>query len=285
MSTYFKNHTLITLGCSHTFGTYINESGTTLAELESCHARSWSRKLKKIGGFDREYNLSLNGGSNERSIRVLLNFLQNTNEKNEMLTVLFPITEPIRFEIGVDTEMKPAYGKDFQATLSKASDMNDQYRVLKVGPWELNPPEIFDKDYHDYVKLRYGFFDQERFVINKLRQQIVMLSGLLTTLKIRHYFFNGLSEPENYESVFSNYKIPYIRFFGNPIVQTNGEESFRQTNAFGPVGFLRMMKGFKTGEDFVPESKCRHFSDDANQFLAEYLFEEMCKLRALENQP
>lgn len=258
---------LVTLGCSHTVGTYLDKPGDSRQELAQCHQRSWSRKLATLLDVEQEFNLSINGGSNPRSIRVLMEWIKKTyNDKfqDPDLLVVFSITEPLRFEVPVNANLTPGI---IPTSLSLGNDkINDEWSTHRAGPWEINTSRHVN--YSEYIKNYYGLFSNDDHEYKILTHELVMLHYFLKSHGIKHYFFHGID-------VHDFYKLFMPAFAQLPIIKlTRKDEIDFQTNAFGPGGFL-MSHGFKRGLDIKPLSGCAHFDHDANQFLAEYIYDKI----------
>jgi len=258
---------LVTLGCSHTLGSYLDTPGNSRRELEQCHSRSWSRKLATLLGTEQEFNLSINGGSNARSIRVLMEWIKQTyNDKFEDpdLLIVFSITEPIRFEIPVNADLTPGI---IPNTLSLGNDkINDEWTTHRAGPWEINT--CHNINYSEYIKNHYGLFNNDEHEYKILTHKLVMLHYFLKSHNIKHYFFHGIDVSDFYKPFMPAFvKLPIIKL-------TRKDDRDFETNAFGPGGFLTS-NGFNRGLDVKPRSGCAHFDHDGNQFLAEYIYKQI----------
>lgn len=263
----YKVKKLVTLGCSHTVGSYLNKQGESWAELAQCHERSWSRKLAKLLDIEQEFNLAINGGSNYRSIRVLMEWIKETyNDKFEdpNLLIIFSITEPMRFEVPVNANLTPGI---IAKSLSLGNDkINDEWFMHRAGPWEINTKRHVN--YSEYIKNHYGLFSNDDNEYKILTNELVMLHYFLKSHNIKHYFFHGIDVNDNYKPFMPAFvKLPIIKL-------TRKDEINFETNAFGPGGFL-ISHGFKRGVDVKPLSGCAHFDHDANQFLAEYIHDKI----------
>lgn len=259
---------LVTLGCSHTVGSYLDTPGNSWAELETCHQRSWSRKLAKLLNVDEEFNLAINGGSNYRSIRVLMEWI-NKNYKDKFddpeLLIVFSITEPMRFEVPVSTLLTPGVKNKLRSFGN--NKINNEWYMHTAGPWEINAAPSHPA-YSEFIKYRYGLFSHDDHEFKSLGHNLIMLHYFLKYHNIKHYFFHGI---DVYDT-----SLPYIPEFVNlPIIKlTLKDDKDFVTNAFGPGGFLTSY-GFKRGFEVKPESGCAHFDHDANQFLAEYIYDKI----------
>lgn len=258
---------LVTLGCSHTVGSYLDKPGDSWEELARCHDRSWSRKLAKLLDAEQECNLAINGGSNPRSIRVLMEWINETyNDKFEDsdLLIIFSITEPMRFEVPVNASLTPGI---IPNSLSLGNDkINNEWSMHRAGPWEINTNR--HANYSEYIRNRYGLFSNDDHEYKKLSYDLVMLHYFLKLHNIKHYFFHGIDVPDFYKPFMPAFvKLPIIKF-------TTKDNIYFETNAFGPGGFLTS-HGFKRGLDIKPLSGCAHFDHDANQFLAEHIYDKI----------
>lgn len=231
----FEGKTLLALGCSHVFGEYEGD-----INAETCHPRSWVKKLERLGNFKNSINLGMPGGSNNRSERVLIEYLNNNDTKD--LVVIFSITELSRIEF-------------LYKLHEKAIDF------LNVGSWMLtlksNDPEAI-KDVNampervqQFLETYYVHFQDNRHDRDVINRRIAMLHGLLKLMSIEHYFFEMICHPGTVKEQQLGFNIPLIKF--------KNREGFN-INANNMLHFSGMKPG-----------KCSHWDHDGNEFLAEYL--------------
>jgi hypothetical protein len=233
----FNNKTLVALGCSHTFGDYMEDNDPI-----TCHQRSWVSALEKLGNFKDSVNLGAGGSSNYRSERVLLEYLKK-NSKD--IVVIFSITELSRFE-----------------TVNVAqwdSTENKSDAFIGEGAWGLDESNL-DKKKKEFLEYYYSELTNDETDVAIINRKVLMIHTLLKSLSIEHYFFEMLSGPSALLSNQLGYEIPIIHFNepGEPSVKIDWA-IHKPTNAM-----LWMKRRF-------PRANCGHFDQDANQALAEYL--------------
>ena len=233
----FKDKTLVALGCSHTFGEYMEDHDPI-----TCHKRSWVSALEKLGNFKDSVNLSASGGSNYRSERVLLEYLRK-NSKD--IVVIFSITELSRFET-VNVAQWDSIGNKSDAFIGE-------------GAWGLDKSNL-DKKKKEFLEYYYSELINDEIDIAIINRKVLMIHTLLKSLGIEHYFFEMISGPDILLSNQLGHEIPIIYFVepGDPGVKIDWS-IHKSSNAM-----LWMKRRF-------PRAKCGHFDQNANQALAEYL--------------
>ena len=188
----YEGKTLIGIGCSHTFGEYGEQYiGEDSSDAWICHNRSWVKKLETLGNFKSSINLAAPGGGNDRSIRVLLDYLENNNTDN--LVVIFAITEISRLEF---PKIRPNLVT---------------YEITKSGLWETDPSINTDMSYQKFIKQFYSEYYSHEFQKKLLKQRLIMLDVFLKSLNIEHYFINMLCIDEDIVDIKSS--IPLIEFY------------------------------------------------------------------------
>ena len=240
----FEGKTLVAVGCSHVFGT-LGEDNDPI----TCHERSWVKKLERLGNFRDSINLGAPGGSNDRSERVLFEYLKNNNTDN--LVVIFSLTQLSRKEL--------------------VSFFKDKVRYIPLGNWMINicnsenltaedqftlenrkkNVDSFEEREKQFFETYYAMFHDHKNDVEVINQKVVMMHTLLQSLNIEHYFFEMLAEPNAISRVQLGYTIPMIEFKNHLPYAINGKN------------YLNSM-GVKSGE-------CMHFDHDGNEIFAEYL--------------
>lgn len=241
----YSDTILVGVGDSYVLGQYEKDIGTTPKSLESCHQRSFIKKLEQCVGFESSINLSAPGGSNKRSIRKVVEFLTNDYDPNKKYFLIFGITSVSRTEWPIDKNV---------GLRSKLFANGDYYKLnnsnkvgLAAGPWYL--------DSSSFVKTYYEEFYDENYSKKELEQQLIMIHVLLNSLKIPHYFI---------------YTFPDINLFA---------VSGKLPNLILPIIRLKKEYSVCTISDFYITNKfvpgeCGHYNHDANQFLAEHINEK-----------
>lgn len=230
--------TIVAVGCSHVFGSYLNSND--MFAKEECNQRSWVKKLgNKYFPTDNVVNLAAPGGSNARSFRVIKEYILDNLENASNLIVFFGITDLSRLELVTEHQIEgPAV--DFFA--------NKSYIVNIVGPWCRVPM----KDVQTYLDVHYGVFYNDTYETEKINLDLLTLHIFLKHYGIEHYFVNMLA-PQGI--VNKDYNLPLIDFGG--IIQ------------------YAKKFGYKVGKDLHPEIDCNHLDHDGNEFLAEKIYEKM----------
>jgi len=234
----FKGKTLVATGCSHTYGSFLIDNEET-----TCHARSWVKKLERIGEFDHSVNLATGGGSNGRAFRVIKEYiLANLNCLHDKV-IMFGITEPARFELPSPVNFN----------LDRDLTFKSNYFMNKFGPWQINNNDQLGK-FLPFAETYFGCFTVDRHLRHTLFLDMFAMHILLKHFNIEHYFFAF----RVYREYFKGYPIDMLPlFFFN-----NGDA----------VDFAKS-KGFKVGKNIIPSVDCNHLDHDGNQFIAECIYE------------
>lgn len=158
----FEGKTLLGLGCSHVFAPLGNDFNP-----ETCHERSWVKKLESLGKFESSVNLGLPGGSNQRSERVLMEYLETHNISN--LVVVFGLTDLSRFELPV-------------------TDHDHIYTMATIGPWSAIKEYTPDEKNLSFLETWYGRFHNTNYETHMINKKLLHLTCFLDRLNIEHYF-------------------------------------------------------------------------------------------------
>jgi hypothetical protein len=233
--------TLVALGCSLTFGIFEEELLSQNA-IQRCLDRNWATKLGKLANFKKVDNLAVSQGSNARAQRVLVNYLKQNKEN---LVVIFGITEFSRFEtvniVSELTEYIPERFGEYGYYPQQVNHLRRNPNVVDSRRWKF-------LEYY-FTALQHDDADKE---INN--RNFLLITALLTSLNIQHYFFPMLCKPESIEQQQLGFKLPIIPFYS---------DDGKMINAFDWMD-SKFVKG-----------SCRHFDHDANQALAEYIYEQI----------
>jgi hypothetical protein len=232
----FKDKILVGLGCSHTFGQYGDDF-----DAESCHNRSWVTKLKQIGNFKDSANLAIPGGSNYRSERVLLDFLKQHSNHDDLI-VIFTITELARFE---------TFSAEEKNELVFGLTTESQYHA--EAPWKLLPDLEFPVDPKkvEYIKYHYTCCTSDEEDVRIINRKIVLIHTLLKSLNIEHYFLEMITTPNTIQRQHFNFKLPFIEFYS----KHNDNITAR-----------------RWVEDNYGLGDCKHWDEDGSIALANYMF-------------
>lgn len=228
----FEGKTLVAVGCSHVFA--------PLGEDENpitCHERSWVKKLEKIGNFEYSINLSQVGASNQRSERVLMEYLESNDTDN--LVVVFALTDLSRFEISETTDYEP----------------NHVYSMRTIGPWSTLPAHTPDERILRFIETFYAKFHSSNYQTVMLNRKLLHLNSFLNKLNIEHYFVELHVHGGSIVSNKFGINLPLIHF-----KDINGD----QINGIRYI----MSQGYKP--DYTG-----HFDHDAHTFLAELFYNQI----------
>jgi hypothetical protein len=241
----FEDKILIGVGCSHTAGDYNNEY---FLGNNDCIERSWVKKLERIGNFKDSVNLSLPGGSNYRSERVLLRYLKENPDNLKNSIIIFTITELSRFETVNMLNLS-------QDEIHKQEQVNSDWGYMSEGVWKLEDnADWVDKRRKQFLEYYYSLYSHNSADIEIINRKVLMISSLLSRLGIEHYFLEMICTPGTIEEEQLGFKIPMINFL---------EDKKPKMNAID-----WMLQSFKRGS-------CGHFDHDANQALADYIYKQL----------
>lgn len=249
----FEGKTLVAAGCSHTFGQYLDDD-----KPETCHERSWVKKLELLGNFDKSINLSRPGGSNDRIFRVLHEHVERNYKTIKDSVVIIAMTDPVRFEL-------PSLERTYVAKDNSNYD-HTSYVINAIGISNLFGCE--DKTVApQFLDIYYKHFYVEKYTFKMLNQKIIAFSSLLNRLGVEHYFTDFLSNNTFFDRPeYMGMTFPFLRIF-----EDRGDNVMNATKR----------SGFKVGSDINPESQCNHFDHDGNQYIAECFLRDIKKWKAL----
>jgi len=247
MTVDFSDKILVAVGDSFVYG----HLGDDL-ETESCHNRSWVKKLERLGNFKSSINLGVPGGSNQRSYRVLMDFL-NDYGASEDYYVIFGITDISRFELPVSRD----HGLFPLPALCPYEREND-YQNNTIGLWTLDAgPDSFGtkvrQDLHQYLSLHYGYFYHEKYENNLLKHYLLSIHLMLEHFNIQHSFVEFVGNNLNCFDAGKKFNInlPTINFY---------QKNTRYRTVF---------KEFMISHNYAAYP-CSHYDDVGNEFIAEY---------------
>jgi len=260
----FSDKILVAVGDSFVYGHLGDDT-----ETESCHNRSWVKKLEVLGKFKSSINLGAPGGSNHRSYRVLMDFL-NDRDVNEKYYVIFATTELARFELPVDKEQTQTDVLPIRNYCPY--ERQHSYQNATVGPWTLEQLEKFSpdttvgQDIHRYLSLHYGYFYHEIYQRQMLNHYITSVHLTLKHLNIEHSFVQFIGKGLLHSGILKNLNIelPVINFYYK---NTRYQAHFQQ--------FMS-----SRGYNAYP---CSHYDDVGNRFIAEYFLWQISSIRENKN--
>lgn len=158
----YSNKTLLGLGCSHVFASLGDDFNP-----ETCHERSWVKKLERLGKFKSSINLGQVGGSNQCSERVLMEYLETHDSSN--LVVVLGLTDLSRFELPL-------------------TEFDHIYTMMVVGPWSAFKENTTDEKNLSFVETWYGRFHNTNYETHMINRRLLHLTCFLNRLNIEHYF-------------------------------------------------------------------------------------------------
>ena len=265
-----KMRKLVVIGDSWTYGSEIRDPKLPkeVNDWDSQNdeyrlPRIWPTKLTKLLGFDECINLSYPAASNDRSVRVLMNWLTqeyfSKNKSTDEIFVIVGLTSP---------ERKDFYYKD--------EDNNDSFWMTMWPMWK-----------HDYLQkpinkfadmyVRY-FWNQEEYA-NRYVNQLFQLQNLFEKYNIKYLMFQAF-----YQSTqigFRDWKDnPYIRNYNStvdkliwdmidPIKFVNKEDEIHS--------FHNYIVNRDISEDKKVSLLDMHPSETGHTWWSEYLYEYINK--------
>lgn len=231
----FEGKTLLGVGCSHVFAPLGEDF-----DPSTCHQRSWVKKLEKLAGFSDSVNLGAPGGSNQRSERVVMDYLSNNDYSN--LVIMFGITDISRFELLVTNSV---YGFE--------------YTTKPIGPWSVHKEHTPDSRELSFVETLYGKFHNFNYEIQLLNRRILHLKTFLDKLNIEHYFVELQCQGGNIIPSQFGIDLPLIVF---------------KDNSGQPTNAIRYIMEQGIAHDYT-----YHFDHDGHEFLAQLFYDQIKKIK------
>jgi hypothetical protein len=250
----FEDKILIAVGDSFVYGHLGDDM-----EVDSCHARSWVSKLGTLGNFKSVVNLAAPGGSNDRSFRTIMEYLDTNYDANNKYLVIYAASEIARFEFPMLRKDAVHYGLVTPAYNMEDIDPeleNVTYNLAQIGPWVVDRLLAGEFEHNrrlgEFLKMYYGLFVHNYQEELKLSNQLFCLKSVFDTLNIEYYFTETILPPETLQRFrFLNQQLPTIEYrIGSSV--------------YGVSKFLTLYHH--------KEHPCGHFDDNANKFLAEYIY-------------
>jgi hypothetical protein len=125
---------------------------------------------------------------------------------------------------------------------------NDGLRAFnREGSWGLYENDKKKKEFLEYF---YSRLTNKEVELQTINRKVLLIHSLLKSINIEHYFFEMMAEPGSIIINQLGFEIPMIKFPNN----SNATDWMYR---------------------FFPRGSCRHFDHDANQALAEYLFNQI----------
>jgi hypothetical protein len=235
----YSNKILVAAGCSHTFGEYLGD-----ADPQTCHERSWVKKLEKIAGFKSSINLAHPAASNKRSVRVLTEFLLNNINDISNYVFMLGMTDLSRTELASVISLsisKDRFDKEPYFINSMTTQLTD-----------MDIPQL-----NEFLKIYFGLFSVDAYDIKMINQELYRFHVFLNHYKVEHYFPVMMGPRKNCQYKIGDVTLPYIRFDDKDAIMRGKE------------------LGFKMGVNVDPKSACYHFGDDGHEFIAKEIYKFM----------
>lgn len=248
----FENINLVVVGDSFVYGHLEKD-----LEPESCHARSWVSRLARIGNFKSWVNLGAPGGSNARTHRVLLDYICNHYDANSKYLFIYAISDLTRFELPM-TRQDAMKHNIFTRTFSDSEmEVDPNINVATIGDWI--PDKLLANNnaestqLADYVKTHYETFSHRAYAERILGHQLLAVRTLFDSLGVDYCFTEttaALGTLKKYK--FLGKTLPTIDYKINDV-------SYRMDDFVSNHGF--------------EIASCGHFNSEANEFLANYIYQ------------
>jgi hypothetical protein len=240
------SNTIVAVGCSHTFGSYLNAN--SMEYKDECNSRSWPAKMQQQYYKDYDIvNLSAPGGSNTRSLRVLKEYILDNLDRAKELILFFGITDTCRIE-RISAKHVPGPAVDIIA--------GKEYVVNAIGPWCISPwPDV-----QKYLDVHYGLFHVDEYENEQLNLEMISLHTFLKHFNVEHYFVCML--------------VPGKTFSKNKLIKELPIIDFNTT----AIKYAKQC-GYNVGKDLHPEIDCNHLDHDGNEFLANEIYKKIERIK------
>ena len=248
----FKGKTLVGIGCSHVFGSFLDES--MYKHKETCHSRSWLKKLEILTQANDSINLAHPGASNKRSFRVIRDFVLRNRDILDDLIIFVGITEPIRTELPIAKEVtkNSIFGYPIDSTV-----VNEEYDILTLGSYLLDDAYERDQKFEKFIELYYGYHSFVNYEVEQMNLDLISLHIFFNYFGIDHYFLCMLVNEQDFAVNSMREKLPIISFDGSSAI------------------YHATSNGHKVGNDYVSNSGCNHLDEEGNMFIAKYIKEKI----------
>ena len=242
----FKDTTLVVVGDSFIFGHYGDD-----VFYKTCWKRSWVSKLSVMADFKDYVNLGLPGGSNQRSYRVIMNYITNNYFENKKFFVIFAATDLLRFEVPFRTEAEGADKIQLHMNNHCPFEPLEKHKMLAAGTWTKSETERIQ----NYIDTHNMYFNVDEYSRSVLNHNILNLHVLFRNLNIPHCFTQTVGPVDTIYDRIMEFSIPKIKY-PDPLNSMNNDLDY--------CGYL-INNGFKPGP-------CTHFDHDGNEFMANYIY-------------
>lgn len=248
----FKGKTLVGVGCSHVFGSFLDEN--MYIHKETCHLRSWLKKLEILTQATNSINLAHPGASNKRSYRVIRDFVLKNQDILNDLVIFLGITEPIRTELPIAKKVTNSnvFGYTIDSTV-----VNEEYDILTLGSFLLGDQHERDQSFKKFLDLYYGYHSFVSYEVEQMNLDLISLHTFFSYFGVEHHFLCMLVNEQDFSTNSMKEKLPII--------------SFDSADAI----YYAKLNGHKVGTDYDPNSGCNHLDDEGNMFIAKYIKETL----------
>jgi hypothetical protein len=268
----FEDTVLIVVGDSFVYGHYGDDM-----YYETCWQRSWVSKLGKLGKFKEVINLGEPGGSNKRSLRVIIEYITKNYDQTQKYFVLFGVTDISRTEFPVDNDISTTQPWLRSKVCNPLENINDSYKILSLGVWHKDN-NTFNSDYYEK-------FYNDQYEIDMLNYNLLLLYTFFKNYNIDILFFMTVGDPKNIKKPIMGATLPRIIFHykKNNYFMKYTRENIDHNVEHAPV---RLQENFRINEDIMTSfvinhghnvNWCGHFDHDGNEFLANYIYYEYVK--------
>lgn len=281
--------TLLTNGCSWTYGGGLDHPGTT-EHIKNLHDNVvWPAHLKKKMNFDQCINLSIGCGSNQRICRTTFDWLAKQDKETlKNTTVVIQWTQVIRFEYyvspkgGSDLQVEPAFVQDLHPNVINTTHLNPEQipdemkNPLTSDRWAKVNPHTLVSYYEDHNSeevqndafSRYRTLTHQEGIYNWLTQ-LGFMHDLLNHYEIEHYFWQFHEYAMGYDQHIQDYI--YMKF------------PFLEGNFFGEE--RKHSWKYQRIADIDPSSNDPHPSEQGHEEISEYLFDAIAKKKTILRTP
>lgn len=246
-----NNKILVAIGDSFVYGHYGDD-----LNHESCWQRSWVKKLERIGNFKSSINMGAPGGNNQRSFRMLMDFLSEHYDPKEEYVLIYGITELMRSELVLSHEDM----KKYNMPVFTYSPYDTKYdNIYAFGAWTVGKFKALNSPRNsitDYIETYHALLIDNKYMVNNIENQMLAVHFILNNYNIKHYFTETITLPGITFNAGKKLgiELPFIKYSYN--------------NETCIMAKLLLNHGYKV-------NWCGHFDHDANEFLANYIHERI----------
>ena len=237
----YKGKQLVVAGCSHVYGSFLDQ---LLPEF--AHNRSWVSKLSTKANFDSYINLGNPGGSNQRSFRMIKEYVLNNLSTIKNTVIMIGLTELARCELP---------SSDYAYINPDESFDDNRYHMNLLGPFDIGKEFKFKT----FIETFYGVFNVDEHNIKMINLELISMHLFLKHFDIEHYFPSMLVPSTVLDT--APLKLPIIIFEHWPAID------YAKRN------------GFKVGKEIDSSFDCNHLDHDGNEFIADYILKEMSNVQ------